>query len=495
MKKQVLLVITLLLAGLVLPLVFSAADVQKAEAICSNYVYVDASRPNDLGDGLSWATAKKHIQSGVNIVCGKGTVYVAAGIYDQPAGNLYEIVWLDDNVTLVGAGAITTIIDGGNQYRGISISSHPGQVNNISGFTIRNGRGPNYNASILSNFIGYGAGIGLTFPHSNTHLFNGSRDAPDGGGIFITDEHEVNIYDCSIINNRGQRGGGIYNSGQLTMNRCTVSGNYAYSYGGGIYMYWPGPPEATLAMTNCTVSGNTATGNSLNGGGIYCATTMRLTNVTIANNSLTGTDSAGGGFANLAGNSSYFKNCIVANNTATNTLYNNGYDSTGGAGVHSRGNNIDSENSCYFSQATDQVNTNPQLGALQNNGGPTSTCAITKVSPAYNRGDLGSAPATDQRGFPRPAGVCSIGAYEVAVTAASVSTNLGTVSFSTDIGALTSLAGIKVTDTQCSTPAGYDFPYGLFSFKISGLTAGQTARVTIKFPRRLPNNCEILQVH
>jgi photosystem II stability/assembly factor-like uncharacterized protein len=71
---------------------------------------------------------------------------------------------------------------------------------------------------------------------------------------------------------------------------------------------------------------------------------------------------------------------------------------------------------------------------------------------------------------------------------ATVSTTLGEVAFTTDAGLIGNLLNVKVANTTCATPAGYDFPYGLFSFKITGLTAGQTVRTTIKFPRRLPNN-------
>lgn len=44
-------------------------------------VYVDAARPDDTGDGLSWVTAKKTIQAGVSLVAASGTVNVAAGTY------------------------------------------------------------------------------------------------------------------------------------------------------------------------------------------------------------------------------------------------------------------------------------------------------------------------------------------------------------------------------------------------------------------------------
>ncbi|MGA2658676.1 MAG: choice-of-anchor Q domain-containing protein [Verrucomicrobiota bacterium] len=52
------------------------------------------------------------------------------------------------------------------------------------------------------------------------------------------------------------------------------------------------------------------------------------------------------------------------------------------------------------------------LGSLADNGGPTLTMALLPGSPAIGAADSASAPPTDQRGFPRPAGSADIGAYE-----------------------------------------------------------------------------------
>jgi hypothetical protein len=62
----------------------------------------------------------------------------------------------------------------------------------------------------------------------------------------------------------------------------------------------------------------------------------------------------------------------------------------------------------------------PKLGPLQSNGGPTQTHALLPGSPAIDAGNpggcrdkLGALLITDQRGFPRPAVGCDIGAYEL----------------------------------------------------------------------------------
>jgi hypothetical protein len=79
------------------------------------------------------------------------------------------------------------------------------------------------------------------------------------------------------------------------------------------------------------------------------------------------------------------------------------------------GYNLDSGTTCVLSDATDLTATDPLLGPLTANGGPTLTMALLGGSPAIDHG--GSAangcPATDQRGVVRPqAAACDIGAYE-----------------------------------------------------------------------------------
>jgi hypothetical protein len=57
------------------------------------------------------------------------------------------------------------------------------------------------------------------------------------------------------------------------------------------------------------------------------------------------------------------------------------------------------------------MTTDPKLGALKANGGPTKTVAIAKQSPAVNHGTK-PAPKRDQRGKKRD-NKPDIGAYEL----------------------------------------------------------------------------------
>lgn len=92
--------------------------------------------------------------------------------------------------------------------------------------------------------------------------------------------------------------------------------------------------------------------------------------------------------------------------------------------ITSRGYNLSSDLSCSFDGAGDLSDTNPDLGPLQNNGGPTDTMALLPGSPAIDSGNpagcadgQGHRLNTDQRGKPRPdkedtGRRCDVGAYE-----------------------------------------------------------------------------------
>ena len=96
----------------------------------------------------------------------------------------------------------------------------------------------------------------------------------------------------------------------------------------------------------------------------------------------------------------------------------------------SQGYNLENGDTCNFDATFkfDQVNTDPLLLALADNGGPTETHAITNRtvygtvdSPAIDAGDNSNCPNNDQRSSIRPAdgdasgtAECDIGAFELA---------------------------------------------------------------------------------
>ena len=100
------------------------------------------------------------------------------------------------------------------------------------------------------------------------------------------------------------------------------------------------------------------------------------------------------------------RNTIVAQNSFPNCAENSGF-------LVSLGHNLSSDVSCPFTEAGDMVGTDPQIGPLADNGGPTQTHRLNLGSPAIDAGDVVGCPAMDQRGVTRPQGAaCDIGAYE-----------------------------------------------------------------------------------
>jgi len=194
----------------------------------------------------------------------------------------------------------------------------------------------------------------------------------------------------------------------LTIRDSTVSGNAAYrgfftvgSAGGGVFS-----AHCTFSgystIINSTLSGNSAS----SGGGIFAR------GAAINNSTLSGNSAGRGGGGGISGVAT-IQNSIVANNSGGNcagTMTSNGY-------------NLSSDGSCNFNGPGDLNNTNPMLGPLQNNGGPTQTMAVPSGSPAVDAGNpsgctdgSGHLLKTDQRGQPRPdaedTGGCDMGAYE-----------------------------------------------------------------------------------
>jgi hypothetical protein len=210
-----------------------------------------------------------------------------------------------------------------------------------------------------------------------------------GGGVYNTGS--LTAINSTIRGNTGSFGGGI--SGGATIINCTISGNSALFEGGGI--------DGGGTISNCTISGNRTTVGHSRGGGISGGFT--ITNSTISENV-----SVNGG--NI---------CATGTVQLGNTILNSGAIFLLGGTVTSDGYNISSDNGGGFLTGPgDQINTDPLLGPLQDNGGPTLTHALLPGSPAINTGDPNFTPPPlyDQRGSPFVRvfdGRIDIGSFEV----------------------------------------------------------------------------------
>jgi hypothetical protein len=162
-------------------------------------------------------------------------------------------------------------------------------------------------------------------------------------------------------------------------------------------------------MTNSTISSNSAT----NGGGVYnigTETALNILSSTLSNNAAY---QDGGSVYNLA--SLEIGNTIFNRGNSGTNIFNSG------GTVTSDGYNLSSDDGGgYLTGPGDQINTDPLLGPLQDNGGPTFTHALLPGSPAVNAGDPNFTPPPfyDQRGpgFDRVvSGRIDVGSFEVQI--------------------------------------------------------------------------------
>jgi len=244
-----------------------------------------------------------------------------------------------------------------------------------------------------------------------------------------------------------QAGGILVSGGQLTMRRSTVAQNQAVGIGaaaegsvGGVWNAGPGLIEdstiagnrgqlaaglahtpASLAQT-LTVRRSAVTGNVSEG--IAAGGRIVLESSTLDGNGAGPGLRVGQGGAVVRGSTisgHATSPGILGLETSLTRVTGSILDGNvpncreqGSASVVSGGYNVDSANSCGFAAAGDRPSTNPLLGPLQANGGPTATRAIASGSPARDAVTDGCPPpSTDQRGVARPQGpACDSGAFE-----------------------------------------------------------------------------------
>jgi CSLREA domain-containing protein len=165
-------------------------------------------------------------------------------------------------LTVVGAGAATTIVDGGALDRVFDVRN--GAAVTFTGLTIRNGdtgtsQGENFGGGIYAENA-----VSLTVRNS---VITGCRVQTSGGGIFAN-ASPVTVTDTVLSANQASSGGGIqigHAPGALT--RVTIEGNEASLMGGGLDIV----DSDTDIFNEVTVSHSTIRLNTAGsqGGGIH----------------------------------------------------------------------------------------------------------------------------------------------------------------------------------------------------------------------------------
>ncbi len=280
----------------------------------------------------------------------------------------------------------------------------------------------------------------------------GNTATGNGGGVYFYDPDTAITFEDSTIsgNTAGNKGGGIFDydtdgTGAFTISRTTISGNSASSSGGGAYFYGPDTP---VVIEDSTISGNHATGGS--GGGLFLYNLydpFTIRNSTVANNTAAGN---GGGIYLYSGTVT-LDDTIVADNSLVAAPRTTRGSTTTSDLATGDGGEFDARYSLIEVTGSPNIvdnggnifNQDPQLGPLQNNGGPTLTQRPAGTSPVINAGDpaFTPPPSTDQRGFPRVVnGRIDIGAVELAP---------GTIQFSTSTMTVNENAGtVTITVTR-----------------------------------------------
>ena len=202
---------------------------------------------------------------------------------------------------------------------------------------------------------------GLFLTRGSSTAMSGTID--EGGAIYVWNDASLTMRNSTVSESSAGRGGAISNSGNLVMLNSTLSDNSATVRGGGLY---------NLAVAN-------------------------LNNVTIYGN--TGAVAAGG-----VDNPSPSSDLTITNSILAGSV--NGKDCDATTPLTASSGNLIQDNSC-----TADVTGDPQVGPLQNNGGPSPTHALNGNSPAIDQGST-TCEVADQRGATRDSS-CDIGAYEV----------------------------------------------------------------------------------
>jgi hypothetical protein len=317
-----------------------------------------------------------------------------------------------------GAGAVsitTSTISGNSTGHGGDVGTKgDGGDGGLGGAGTGNGGNAGLSGGSVAGQAGNGGGISTNDADISRTTISANRTGRGGfgsppgvggtgGGANGAGTAGTNGSTGGDLTGRGGNGGNISVSGTSTLSNVTITGG---STGNGS----PGAPGG--AGPGPSSGGSAGSGGS--GGGVQASATTTLVNVTISDNT-TGTGGAAGSAGTgtpaspgLAGPNGVgpglqggkLQASIVANNAGI----------AGCSTVADQGGNL-----AFPDTSCPGTLSDPLLGFLASNGGPTRTRAIAPGSGALNLADQTLCQAIDQRGVARPQGAgCDAGAYELA---------------------------------------------------------------------------------
>lgn len=282
---------------------------------------------------------------------------------------------------------------------------------------------------VLGNRADTGGGIFSTAPLSLNHSRIRGNRAEVGGGI---DSYigRVQIVRSMVVRNRATSAGGgaLINDDTLRLGNSTVARNVADGPGGGVYLLG-GRGRITkstldsnvahgsggglfqsgsdLVVVNSTITGNRA---DATGGGVQSSEAggqVMLNSVTVARNiaNLSHHSALGGGLSVKGGSFGVVNSIVALNRAAAKPNECHGeFDSFGG-------NLLGTMTACRGFVGSALIASDPKLGPLRDNGGPTETLALKPGSPAIDKANQHRELTVDQRDR-RRRGQPDIGAFE-----------------------------------------------------------------------------------
>ena len=349
---------------------------------------------------------------------GADTITLPAGTYTltipgtgEDAGATGDLDIVGD-LTINGAGAATTIVDGGGLDRVFHV---------VSSFTV---------------------------VFNDLTITNGATVGGDNGGGLLNEGGNVTLTNCVICGNTtpsGGNGAGLYNDDTMTVTSCAVSGNSTAGGGNGGGIYDNG---LSITMTNTTVSGNSVPGGD--GGGLYAnGISQTVSQSTVQRQyrqrrrrrrDLQQRDRSRDHQLHHQREQRVRRRRSFPERQRQPHHDDDREQHRDEHGWRHRKPRIDADRrhdrreqhrrqlqrtvsdggtNLQFPGTTCSLSitsADPLLGPLANNGGPTQTMAIPAGSPAVdaNTEICPPTPATDQRGVARPQGpACDIGAFEL----------------------------------------------------------------------------------
>lgn len=270
------------------------------------------------------------------------------------------------------------------------------------------------NSTLTADIVGAGAGITVASDANiDNCIIDGNNSASDSGGI-ATASTISNITNSHITNNTAAGdGAGLVCFGTTNISYCTISGNTSGGFGGGI-----GTNEGAIINIKYSTFNDNNGAEEFGGDGIdiFTNNVVLVSNSTFTNNPPVPV--AKNAIYNFGGQLTLI-NVTIHNIDNVEFVINE--FSSDATTVLNYGNsvidniiNLDGEvNDLGGNYIVDDTG-EPQLGPLQDNGGPTLTMAPLVDSPLINNGLLELVDSeTDQRNFIRVIdGSVDIGAVE-----------------------------------------------------------------------------------